>query len=125
MTLIVFQVITQTISSTLHWFGLCFGIRTWAGPNPRRWPWLVGTTVVSAAWLLAIMLLAANNFFGHDVLPPRIPIAMVLTLAFGYLLLLSTSFLGIIAAILQHSLIGIQTLRVLSDVFIMQYLQRG
>ncbi len=70
MTLIVFQVITQTISSTLHWFGLCFGIRTWAGPNPRRWPWLVGTTVVSAAWLLAIMLLAANNFFGNDVLPP-------------------------------------------------------
>jgi hypothetical protein len=73
MTLIVFQVITQTISSTLHWFGLCFGIRTWAGPNPRRWPWLVGTTIVSAAWLLAIMLLAANNFFGSDVLPPRIP----------------------------------------------------
>ena len=92
MTLIVFQVITQTISSTLHWFGLCFGIRTWAGPNPRRWPWLVGTTIVSAAWLLAIMLLAANNFFGNDGLPPRIPMAMVLTLAFGYLLLLSTSF---------------------------------
>ena len=84
MTLIVFQVITQTISSTLHWFGLCFGIRTWAGPNPRRWPWLVGTTIVSAAWLVAIMLLAANNFFGNDGLPPRIPMAMVLTLAFGY-----------------------------------------
>jgi hypothetical protein len=40
---------------------------------------------VSAAWLLAIMLLAANNFFGNDGLPPRIPMAMVLTLAFGYL----------------------------------------
>ena len=123
MTLIVFQVITQTISSTLHWFGLCFGIRTWAGPNPRRWPWLVGTTIVSAAWLLAIMLLAANNFFGSDVLPPRIPMAMVLTLAFGYLLLLSTSFRGIIAAIPQHWLIGIQTFRVLGGVFIVRFLQ--
>ena len=99
MTLIVFQVITQTISSTLHWFGLCFGIRTRAGPNPRRWPWLVGTTIVSAAWLLAFMLLAANNLFGNGGLPPRIPMAMVLTLAFGYLLLFSTSFRGIIAAI--------------------------
>ena len=123
MTLIVFQVITQTISSTLHWFGLCFGIRTWAGPNPRQWPWLVGTTIVSAAWLVAIMLLAANNFFGNVVLPPRIPMAMGITLAFGYLLLLSTSFRGIIAAIPQHWLIGIQTFRVLGGVFIVRYLQ--
>lgn len=96
MTLIMFQLVTQTISSTLHWLGLCFGIRTWAGPNPHRWPWLIGTTLVSAAWLVAIMLLAGNNFFLNSVLPPRIPMAMVLTLAFGYLLLLSTSFRGII-----------------------------
>ena len=123
MTLIVFQIITQTISSMLHWFGLCFGIRTWAGPNPHRWPWLVGTTIVSAAWLLAIMLLAANNFFGNAGLPPRIPMAMVLTLAVGYFLLLSTSFRGIIAAIPQHWLIGIQTFRVLGGVFIVRYLQ--
>jgi hypothetical protein len=123
MTLIVFQVVTQTITSTLHWLGLCFGIRTWAGPNPRRWLWLVGTTIVSAAWLLAIMLLAGNNFFGNASLPPRIPMAMVLTLAFGYLVLLSTSFRGIIAAIPQHWLIGIQTSRVLGGVFIVRYLQ--
>src|ERR1700732_5487920 len=113
MTLIVLQVITQTPSPPLPWFGRCFGMRTWAGPNPRRWPWLVGTTIVSATWLLAIMLLAANNFFGNDGLPPRIPMAMVLTLAFGYLLLLSTSFRGIIAGIPQHWLLGIQTFRVL------------
>src|SRR5260221_4104850 len=69
------------------------------------------------------MLLAANNFFGNDGLPPRIPMAMVLTLAFGYLLLLSTSFRGIIAAIPQHWLIGIQTFRVLGGVFIVRYLQ--
>jgi hypothetical protein len=123
MTLIIFQVITQTISSTLHWLGLCFGIRTWAGPNPRRWPWLIGTTLVLAAWLVAIMLLAGNNFFRNGVLAPRIPMAMVLTLAFGYLLLLSTSFRGIIAAIPQHWLIGIQTFRVLGGVFIVRYLQ--
>src|SRR5260221_10280481 len=66
---------------------------------------------------------AANNFFGSDVLPPRIPMAMVLTLAFGYLLLFSTSFRGIIAAIPQHWLIGIQTFRVLGGVFIVRYLQ--
>ncbi len=123
MTLIIIQVVSQTVSSTLHWLGLCFGIRTWAGPNPHRWPWLVITTIVSAAWLLAIMLLAANNFFGNDGLPPRIPMAMVLTLAFGYLLLLSTSFRGIIASIPQHWLIGIQTFRILGGVFIVRYLQ--
>jgi hypothetical protein len=89
MTLIIFQVIVQTVSSTLHWLGLCFGIRTWAGPSPRRWLWLTGTTLGSAAWLVAIMLLAGNNFFRNGVLPPRIPMAMVLTLGFGYLLLLS------------------------------------
>lgn len=123
MTLIIFQLVSQTISSTLHWLGLGFGIRTWAGPNPRRWPWLIGATVVLAAWLFAIMLLAGNDFFRNDVLPPRIPTAMVLTLAFGYLLLLSTSFRGIIAAIPQHWLIGIQTFRVLGGVFIVRYLQ--
>jgi len=123
MTLIIFQLVTQTISSTLHWLGLRFGIRTWAGPNPRRWPWLIGTTLVLAAWLVAIMLLAGNNFFSSGVLPPRIPMAMGLTLAFGYLLLLSTSFRGIIAAIPQHWLIGIQTFRILGGVFIVRYLQ--
>jgi hypothetical protein len=123
MTLIIFQLITQTISSTLHWLGLGFGIRTWAGPNPRRWPWLIGTTLVLAVWLVAIMLLAGNNFFSNGVLPPRIPMAMGLTLAFGYLLLLSTSFRGIITAIPQHWLIGIQTFRVLGGVFIVRYLQ--
>ena len=82
MILIIFQLVTQTISSTLHWLGLGFGIRTWAGPNPRRWPWLVGTTVVSAAWLLAIMLLAANNFFGSDVLF-GVPSKQPVTLNFG------------------------------------------
>jgi hypothetical protein len=123
MTLIIFQLVTQTISSTVHWLGLGFGIRTWAGPNPRRWPWLIGTTLVLAAWLFAITLLAGNNFFRNGVLPPRIPMAMVLTLAFGYLLLLSTSFRGIIAAIPQHWLIGVQTFRVLGGVFIVQYLQ--
>ena len=123
MTLIIFQLITQTISSTLHWLGLSFGIRTWAGSNPRRWSWLIGTTLVLAAWLVAVMLLAGNNFFSDGVLPPRIPMAMVLTLAAGYLLLLSTSFRGIISAIPQHWFIGIQTFRVLGGVFIVRYLQ--
>lgn len=123
MTLIIFQLVTQTISSTLHWFGLGFGIRTWAGPNPRRSPWLIGVTLVLAAWLFAIMLLAGNNFFSSGVLPPRIPMTMGLTLAFGYLLLFSTSFRGIIAAIPQHWLIGIQAFRVLGGVFIVRYLQ--
>ena len=34
MTLIVFQVITQTISSILHWFGLCFGVQDLGRPEP-------------------------------------------------------------------------------------------
>lgn len=123
MTLIIFELLTQTIASILHWLGLSFGIRTWAGSNPRRWPWLIGATIGLAAWLVAIMFLAGNNFFVGDVLPPRVPLAMLLTLAFGYLLLLSSSFRGIIAAIPQHWLIGIQTFRVLGGIFIVRYFQ--
>src|SRR5260221_14599105 len=88
MTLIIIQVVSQTVSSTLHWLGLFFGIPTWAGPNPHPWPWLVITTIVSAPWVLAIMLLAAKNFFGKDGLTPPIPLAMGLALGFGDLLLL-------------------------------------
>src|SRR5258707_15602708 len=61
--------------------------------------------------------------FRNDVLPPRIPAALLVTLAVGYLFLLSRTFRDIIAAIPQHWLIGIQTFRVLGGVFIVRYLQ--
>ena len=69
------------------------------------------------------MLLASDNFFGNDVLPPRIPSAYAVTLALGYLLLLSGTFRSIIAAIPRHWLIGIQTFRVLGGVFLIRYFQ--
>ncbi len=124
MLLIVTQIVLQSISSTLHWIGLYFGIRTWAGPrSSRQWLWIIGTGVVAAVWLLGIMLLAANNFFRNDVLPPRIPSAMLITLAAGYLLLFSASFRGIVGAIPQHWLIGIQTFRILGGIFLVRYFQ--
>lgn len=123
MTLILFQIIVQSIGSTFQWLGLYFGIRAWAGESPRKWPWIVGTAIVSATWLIAIALLASNNFFRNDVLPPRIPTAMVVTLLCGYLLLFSKSFRGIIAAIPQHWLIGIQTFRLLGGLILVRYFQ--
>lgn len=123
MTLILFQTIVQCISSTLQWLGLYFGIRAWAGEGSRKWPWIVGTAIVCATWLIAIVLLASNNFFRNDVLPPRIPITMVVTLICGYLLLFSKSFRSIIAAIPQHWLIGIQTFRLLGGILLVRYFQ--
>jgi hypothetical protein len=111
------------VSTTLHWIGFCVGVRASAGPGARRWIWIIGSAVLSAAWLFAIMLLASDDFFRNGVLPPRIASAYAVTLAFGYLLLLSGTFRSVTAAIPQHWLIGIQTFRVLGGVFLIRYFQ--
>lgn len=122
MTLTLIQVIVQSVSSALYWIGLCVGIRALPGDRARRAGWTIGTGVVLAAWLVAIVLLASDNVFRNDVLPPRIPTALLLTLLAGYLLLLSPTFRAIIANIPQHWLIGIQTFRVLGGIFLIRYL---
>jgi len=122
MALILFQTLIQTLGSTLHWFGFSVGVRRALTPGARRGAWLIGSAVFSFAWLFAILLLASNDFFRNGgVWPPRIPLALGLTLVFGYLLLLSASFRNIVAAIPQHWLIGIQAFRVLGGVFLVRY----
>jgi hypothetical protein len=123
MTLVLFQVMIQSISSTLHWVGLYVGIRALPGEQRRRRRWAIGSAIVFAAWLIGVMLLAGNDFFRLDVWPPRIPIAWVVTLAVGYLFLLSRTFREIIAAIPQHWLIAIQTVRILGGMFLVRYFQ--
>lgn len=123
MTLVLLNIVVPTASTTLHWMGFRFGVRASVGPGARRWIWIIGSAVLSAVWLFTIMLLASDNFFGNDVLPPRIPSAYAVTLALGYLLLLSGTFRSIIAAIPRHWLIGIQTFRVLGGVFLIRYFQ--
>ena len=71
-----------------------------------------------AAWLFGVVLLAAGNFFGNDVLPPRIAAGVLATLAVGYLFLLWRTFRDIIAAVPQQWLIGSQTFRILGGVFL-------
>ena len=123
MTLILIQVISQSISSTLHWIGFCVGIRTLPGDKSRRTRWAVASAIVFAAWLFAIMLTASQNVFRADVRSPSVPITLVATLAAGYLFLLSQTYRGIIAGIPQHWLIGIQTFRVLGGLFLIRYVQ--
>lgn len=123
MTLILIQVIVQSITSTLHWVGFLVGIRGLPGDKARRRRWMIGSAVVFAAWLFGVVLLGADNFFRNDVLPPRIPTALLVTLALGYLLLVSQTFRDIIAAIPQHWLIGIQTFRILGGVFLIRYFE--
>jgi hypothetical protein len=121
MTLILLQVIIQSISSTLYWIGLHAGIRALPGDNSRRLGWTVGSAVVLTVWLVGIILLAANGAFRNDA--PRIPIALTMTLGAGYLFLLSPTFRAIIGGIPQHWLIGIQTFRILGGVFLVRYFQ--
>jgi hypothetical protein len=123
MTLVLLQVMVQSISSTLQWIGLYTGIRAWPDDKPRQWRWIVGSAVVFIAWLLGVVLLASDNFFRNDVLPPRIPLALLATLIVGYLFLLSRSFRGIVGCIPQHWLIAIQTFRILGGVFLVRYFQ--
>ena len=124
MTLVVLQVVIQAVSSTLYWVGLGRGIGGLPSPA-TRWAWRIGSAVVLATWLTGIVLLAANDFFRNGVFPPRIPIALLVTLAAGYLVLLSGTFRTVIANIPQHWLIGIQVFRVLGGVFLVHYLQGG
>ena len=121
MTLILLQVIIQSISSTLYWIGLCVGIRALPGERSRRVRWAIGSAAVLVVWLVCVVLLAANGVFRTDA--PRIPIALLTTLAAGYLLLFSRTFRAIISSIPQHWLIGIQTFRILGGVFLIRYFQ--
>src|SRR5262249_24112709 len=120
-TLILLQTVIQSISSTLYWVGFYTGIRALPGNEWGRLRWAIGSAMVLIALLLGIMLLAASGFFRPDA--PRLPLGFLTTLAAGYLFLLSPTFREIIAGIPQHSLIGIQTFRILGGVFLVRYFQ--
>ena len=117
MTLVVLQVIVQSIGSTLQWLGFYVGIRALPDEKSRRWRWTVGSALVFAAWLIGVALLAAAGFFPST----RIPAALATTLAVGYAVLLSSTFRAVVAGIPQHWLIGIQTFRILGGVFLIRY----
>ena len=121
MTLILLQAMIQSIASTLYWIGLYVGISALPGDKSRRLGWAVGSAAVLVVWLVSVMLLAANGVFRTDA--SRIPVALVMTLAAGYLLLLSGTFRAIISGIPQHWLIAIQTFRILGGVFLVRYFQ--
>jgi hypothetical protein len=123
MTLVLLQAMIQSITSTLHWVGLYVGIRALPGDQRRRRRWAIGSAVVFTAWLVGVVLLAGNDFFRFDVRPRGIPIALVTTLGVGYLVLFSRTFREIIAAIPQHWLIAIQTVRILGGVFLIRYFE--
>jgi hypothetical protein len=123
MSLVLLQAMIQSVSSTLHWIGLYVGIRALPGDQRRRRRWAIGSAVIFTAWLVGVVLLAGNGFFRFDVWPRGIPIALVTTLGVGYLFFLSPTFREIIAAIPQHWLIAIQTVRILGGVFLVRYFQ--
>jgi hypothetical protein len=123
MTLILIQTMVQSISSTLYWIGFYVGIRALPDAKSRQQRWVIGSALVFAAWFVVVVVLAADNFFRNDVVPPRIPIALLSTLMVGYLFLFSKTFRDIVTGIPQHWLIGIQTFRILGGVFLVRYLQ--
>jgi len=123
MTLALLQTLIQSIASTLYWVGLAVGIRALPGEQSRRWRWMIGSGVVLAAWLVAVVLIAGNGLLDGGGRPPPVLVALLTTLAAGYLLLLSGTFREIIARIPPHWLIAIQTFRVLGGVFLVRYLE--
>jgi hypothetical protein len=121
MSLIVIVIIVQAVSSTLAWLGFYVGIRALPGARARQSRWIIGSAVVAAAWLVGVFLLGGAGVFRNDILPPRIPMALVATLLLGYLLLLSATFSHIVAAVPQHWLIGIQAFRILGSLWLVRY----
>jgi len=121
MSLILILTIGQAVSSTLAWIGFYAGIRALPSGKARQSPWIIGSAVVAAAWLIGVFLLGAAGVFRNDALPPRIPMALAATLVPGYLLLLSPTFRRIVAAVPQHWLIGIQTFRILGSALLVRY----
>lgn len=122
MSLILIVTIVLAVSSTLAWVGFYVGICALPEPTARQRRWIIGSVVVAAAWLLVVLLLGGT---GKDVLPPRIPVALGVTLLAGYLLLLSSMFRRIIASVPQHWLIGIQVFRILGAVWLVRYFAGG
>jgi hypothetical protein len=116
MTLILLQAINQSVTSALHWNGLYIGIRALPGDKSRL-RWTVGSAAVQMVWLVGVMLLAATDIFRIDA--PGIPIALLTTLAAGYVLLFSRTFRAIVNGIPQRLLIGIQTFRILGGAFLL------
>ncbi len=123
MTLALLQTIIQSIASTLYWVGLAVGIRALPGDASRRRRWLLGSAVVLAAWLVAVVLIGGDGLLNGGGRPPPVLAALFITLAAGYLLLLSGTFREIIARIPPHWLIAIQTFRVLGGVFLVRYFE--
>jgi len=121
MTLTLLLAIFQSIVSTLYGIGLYVGIRALPDEKSRRLRWTVGSAAVLVLWLVGVMLLAADDVFRIDGL--GIPVALLTTLAAGYLLLLSRTFRAIISGIPKHWLIGIQTFRILGGVLLVRYFQ--
>jgi len=121
MTLILLQTIVQSIVATLSWIGLYVGIRALPGGKLHRLAWTVGSAVVLAVWFVGVMLLGANDVFRTNGV--GIALALLATLATGYLLLLSRTFRAIVSGIPQHWLIGIQTFRIMGIVFLVRYFQ--
>ena len=118
MSLIVMVLIILAVSSALAWFGFYVGIRALPGDTTRHSRWIIGSAVVAIAWLLGVSLLGASD---NSVLRQLIPVALASTLLAGYLVLLSSTFRQIIAAVPQHWLIGIQVFRVVGAVWLVRY----
>jgi len=74
MTLILIQIIVRSIGSTLQWLGFNAGIRALPGGQYRQTRWMVGSAIVFAAWLFAIVLLASQNVFRTEVGSLSVPI---------------------------------------------------
>jgi hypothetical protein len=64
MTLILLQVIVQSISSTLYWIGLYVGIRALPGEKSRRLRWAVGSAAVLVVWLVGIIAIQTFRILG-------------------------------------------------------------
>src|SRR5438876_12344625 len=115
----IILLVEQFFSSLFLWIGIALvASRAPISAFQKRFIQMFAA-LLFLVWFAATPLLASRGFF----LGVGIPLALVLTLLFGVVLMFSPTFRKLLTITLMHWIIGIQVFRVLGGMWLIGYAQ--
>jgi hypothetical protein len=115
----IILLVGQFCSSLFLWIGIALlAERATISALQKRFIQIFGA-LLFLVWFAATPLLAQSGFF----LGVGIPLTLVLTLIFGFVLMFSQTFRKLLAITPMHWIIGIQVFRVLGGIWLIGYAQ--
>ena len=115
----IILLVGQFCSSLFLWIGIALlAERATISALQKRFIQIFGA-LLFLVWFAATPLLAQSGFFRGV----GIPLALVLTLIFGFVLMFSQTFRKLLAITPMHWIIGIQVFRVLGGIWLIGYAQ--